>query len=1091
MNTLEPSELIQQLQARVVELEQENVALQRSESRYRQCFENAPVSLLFVSAEGDPIEMNPAAEKFLGWTIAQAKEAGFNGFTDATLIENGTVDSFQSAIAGETVIEPPMSFDPSSTIGQGQWKWAQGHYYPIRDQTGQVQEVVEIALDLTPMYEVQQGLAAERDRAIQQQLADLAAQNDRLKSRDRLLEANAAAAQALLTTENLNEAVNAALQMIGEALEVDRACLIENFECPSEPLPCWRLLHEWISSSTVSQFAHPDLVCGTYQEIEAIYEPMSRGQGFSGLLEELPEPFRSGQASLGVKALHTIPIFVEDQFWGVIGFDDCREAKHRSNAELAILKTAATCIGSLIQRDRAIQFHITELETQNRLLESRDRLLESTAEAANALLTIDNFEQAVNTALQLLAEGSGCDRINILENFFSAPSIQPAYYTVVYEWAKPGIIRQMSHLESGRISNQGIEAFIEQHFVQGDGFGGLVDEWDEPLRSAFKAVQIQSSYSVPIRVRGQWWGVICFDYCRSPIRVSPAEVAVLRTIASCLGSQIERQAKDESLRKSEALYRTLFELSSEGISRTEFDEPIPISLPIEEQVERCYRHLYIAEVNTTFAAMYGYEEPKEMIGFRMPHIHVADSERNKALMRAQIENGYRFRSIESEEVDRNGRKLYFLNSGIGTIEEDCVVGGWGIQTDITELREAQQALLQAEQNRGAQLAKANITLKKTLDVLATEPQLDRALGHVLQVTTEQIGSSSAALWLYHPDLDQFRLHLVYLEGNIIAAIPETAHRLTGQWIRGQNLSGDLALKQHIRDRAPVIYDVDHCAEMTPPVRRFMNQLGVKTLLGIPLLLGAEIVGSFTIRFRDRRELQVEELELTQALAHQATLAIQLLRMAEAAKAEAQQTTLLEERNRMARELHDTLAQTFTGVIVQLEAAQEMIATTPAPVQKHLTHAGFLARQGLQEARRSVWSLRPEALETHDLHTAMLRIVQQMTDYTAIATEVVVDGTPIALPDEIESHLLRIGQESLTNILKHAQAQHIQLTLQFTSDSIALHIVDDGQGFDPRQPRRGFGITSMQQRTQQSGGAFTLTSQIGQGTAIEVKIPVVS
>jgi signal transduction histidine kinase len=237
-------------------------------------------------------------------------------------------------------------------------------------------------------------------------------------------------------------------------------------------------------------------------------------------------------------------------------------------------------------------------------------------------------------------------------------------------------------------------------------------------------------------------------------------------------------------------------------------------------------------------------------------------------------------------------------------------------------------------------------------------------------------------------------------------------------------------------------------------------------------------------------LQAEDLELTQALAHQATLAIQLLRMAEAAKTEAQQTTLLEERNRMARELHDTLAQTFTGVIVQLEAAQEMIAPTTAPVQKHLAHAGLLARQGLQEARRSVWSLRPEALESNNLQTALLRLVQQMTEHTAIATEVVVDGTPIALPEEIESHLLRIGQESLTNALKHTKAQHIQLLLQFTPTSIALRIMDDGQGFDPQQPRRGFGITCMQQRTQQIGGEFTLTSQIGQGTAIDVRIPVV-
>jgi len=207
MNRLEQPEVsIQQLQARVAQLEQENAKLRSSETRYHQCFENAPVSFVFVSATGEAKEMNAVAEKFLGWTIAEAKAAEFNGLTNPMLIENGTINSFQRSLAGETVIEPPMFFDPSSTIGCGQWKWAQGHYYPIRDEAGEVQEIVEIALDLTAMYEVQQGLAQERvhelslkeNRAICEKLAELEAQNQLLENRARLLEATATAAKALL-----------------------------------------------------------------------------------------------------------------------------------------------------------------------------------------------------------------------------------------------------------------------------------------------------------------------------------------------------------------------------------------------------------------------------------------------------------------------------------------------------------------------------------------------------------------------------------------------------------------------------------------------------------------------------------------------------------------------------------------------------------------------------------------------------------------------------------------------------------------------------------------------------------------------------
>jgi PAS domain S-box-containing protein len=1114
MHMPEPSELIQQLQAHVAALEQENAALWRSESRYRQCFENAPVSLIINSAEGEPIEMNAAAEQFLGWTIAQSKAADFNLLADPVLIENGTATSFQRAIAGETVIEPPMSFDPSSTIGRGQWKWAQGHYYPLRDETGQVQEIVELALDLTPMYEVQQRLAAERDRAIQSHIAELEAQNRLLESRDRILEANVAATQALLTTENLDEAVNAALQIIGEVLEFDRVGLLENFEHPSEPLPCWRYLYEWTAPGTVSQLSDSNLVCGTHEGMEAIYEQMNQGQTLSFLLEELPEPFRSGQASLGVKALHTIPVFVEGQFWGEMVVDDCRKAKRRCDAELAILKTAATCIGSLIQRDRAIQSHIAELEAQNRLLESRDRILEATASAANTLLTTQNLDEAVNTAFQILGEALNTDRVTMCENFAPAPDAMFPSYRMLYEWDSPQTVSQISHPVAGEGTYAEIE-WLYELFQQGQSASYQIEDAPEPFRSEQIDIGVKSTHLVPIYIKGRWWGVLGLDDCREAKHRSPAELAVLKTAAVCIGSAIQRdrtqkamlqaeQARSQELDRlntelqqtldrlteSENNFRTLFEMSSEGFYLAKAEPPISLALSIEEQCELAYQNIRVVDANPAFVAMYGADNLEDVIGMGNPDCHTENSEKNRAFIRGIVESGYCCSNLETEEIDRHGRSRYFLNNSFSIRKDGYFIGGWCTQTDITDLRIAQQALLQAEQQRAAQLVKANITLKKTLDVLATEPQLDRALGHVLQVTSEQIGSSSAALWLYHPDIDQFRIHLVYLEGRIIAAIPETTHLLTGHWIRGQNLSGDLMLKQHIRDRAPVIYDVDHYAEMPPGVRRFMNQLGVKTLLGIPLLLGSEIVGSFTIRFRDRPELQAEDLELTQALAHQATLAIQLLRMAEAAKTEAQQTTLLEERNRMARELHDTLAQTFTGVIVQLEAAQEMIAPTTAPVQKHLAHAGLLARQGLQEARRSVWSLRPEALESNNLQTALLRLVQQMTEHTAIATEVVVDGTPIALPEEIESHLLRIGQESLTNALKHTKAQHIQLLLQFTPTSIALRIMDDGQGFDPQQPRRGFGITCMQQRTQQIGGEFTLTSQIGQGTAIDVRIPVV-
>jgi transcriptional regulator with GAF, ATPase, and Fis domain len=125
--------------------------------------------------------------------------------------------------------------------------------------------------------------------------------------------------------------------------------LIEHFESPADPYLCWQVLYEWTSPGTISQLSHPDLASGNYEGID-IDALMESGQAISTLVAEMSEPFRSVQASLGVKALHAIPVTIEGLLWGAICFDDCREAKQRSAAEISLLKIAAACVGSAIDR---------------------------------------------------------------------------------------------------------------------------------------------------------------------------------------------------------------------------------------------------------------------------------------------------------------------------------------------------------------------------------------------------------------------------------------------------------------------------------------------------------------------------------------------------------------------------------------------------------------------------------------------------------------------------------------------------------------------------------------------------------------------
>lgn len=156
---------------------------------------------------------------------------------------------------------------------------------------------------------------------------------------------------------------------------------------------------------------------------------------------------------------------------------------------------------------------------------------------------------------------------------------------------------------------------------------------------------------------------------------------------------------------------------------------------------------------------------------------------------------------------------------------------------------------------------------------------------------------------------------------------------------------------------------------------------------------------------------------------------------------------MEERNRMAREIHDTLAQSFTGVIIHARTAANKITVDPQKAQAHLAQVQNLAQTGLSEARRSVEALRhPYLLENSDLLSAFKHLTSQLESSTGITIMCEAIRIPYPLLSEVENNLLRIGQEALTNALKYAQATKIRIELIYQSTQCILRIKDDGQGF---------------------------------------------
>lgn len=274
-------------------------------------------------------------------------------------------------------------------------------------------------------------------------------------------------------------------------------------------------------------------------------------------------------------------------------------------------------------------------------------------------------------------------------------------------------------------------------------------------------------------------------------------------------------------------------------------------------------------------------------------------------------------------------------------------------------------------------------------------------------------------------------------------------------------------------------------------------IGYVVIVLINVLLVGVITWFTAISFEqnERRKQALTELaeanrRLETMLEENAGLHVQLL-------TQAREAGILDERQRLAREIHDTLAQDLTGIITQLEAA-EQASNHPDAWRAHIDQARSLARDGLSEARRSVQALRPERLEGSHLPDAIADMGARWSESASVPLRVETTGQPMPLLAELEVALFRVAQEALTNVAKHAGASKVGLTLSYMDDMVLLDVRDDGIGFTagpaPASVRsssgHGFGLKAMDQRVRRVGGQLEIESAPGAGTAISASVPAI-
>ncbi len=427
---------------------------------------------------------------------------------------------------------------------------------------------------------------------------------------------------------------------------------------------------------------------------------------------------------------------------------------------------------------------------------------------------------------------------------------------------------------------------------------------------------------------------------------------------------------------------------------------------------------------------------------------------------------------------------FLLRDGTGKQYAIC-----GISTDITESKRAQemQAALAREREtfalqRAAELGRANEALRGCLDALASVPKLDEFLGQVMATMTRQLGGVSSTLRVRNFEQNTLPLELVFQNGRVMS--PAEAQYPEG-W-RTVSLD-EQRFALFLDQPTAVTSTLDPHSPMPDGHRSYLLGLGVKTILIISLTSGGQVNGRLTFRFTEERDFHPEELEIARALATQASLAIQLTRLAKTAR----QSAVLEERNQLAGEIHDSLAQLFTGVSMQLGAAQAVIKAGDNNGLSYVERASELAQFGLAEARRSAFSLQPTLIEEAGLVEALQKLAERSNIPGSLRCNFRSHGVPEeSLPPSARQDLLRIAQEAISNAVRHAKPTVISVSLRSDSQNLILKVKDNGRGITSEaEAREGFGFVNMRARVKKLNGSLDIRTAPGRGTSVVVNVPV--
>jgi PAS domain S-box-containing protein len=511
---------------------------------------------------------------------------------------------------------------------------------------------------------------------------------------------------------------------------------------------------------------------------------------------------------------------------------------------------------------------------------------------------------------------------------------------------------------------------------------------------------------------------------------------------------------EQQLREKEKQYRSIFESTYDAVVVMDLDG-------------------FFVEVNPAFCSMFGYTR-EELIG---KHGNLTTAPETLPVLDDFLHTfkarGNYQAPMGTQGVRKDGT-LFYTESHATTLTYQGQSHVLGIIRDITEQVQAQQLLEQRVEERTRELA----SLLEISHTVASTLQLEPLVNLILDQLKTMVHCTGASIFTLEGD------RLVILD------IPNPTPEEQLMQLRFSPHYLGLIWKAMTSREMVLLSDVRSESPMAQALREAMGELMdtrlgyVRACLFVPLTLKDRVVGMLVMASSEANAITQHHAELALAIANQAAVAIENARLYEQAQALAS----IEERQRLARELHDSVSQALYGISLGVHTARMQLEHDPKDLAESLEYVLELAEAALVEMRALIFELRPESLETEGLVTALTKqaAALQARQHIAVNTDLCAEPD---LPLKVKQDLYRVAQEALHNTVKHARASRIDLRLQQTSEAVTLEVCDNGRGFDVTASFPGhLGLHSMQERVRGLGGELQFESTPGQGTCIRVQVP---